>query len=191
MKNYFCPACNEKTSTKIEKRQESFNIKGQNITMESEIRVCAKCGEEILDEKLDNENLKRFYNEYRKNNGLLMPEEIKEIRQRYDISQSAFAKILGLGEKTITRYENGSLQDMAQNNLILLMKNKSNFIRLWEKNKFLLQESEREKTENRLKKMSSKNKNQTIKFPQNLKVDYSYKMRSDYGFFGAKFAIMG
>lgn len=50
----------------------------------------------------------------------MQPEEIKAIREKYALTQTAFAKILGLGEKTIARYETGSLQDMAQNNLIEL-----------------------------------------------------------------------
>lgn len=64
-----------------------------------------------------------------------MPEEIKQIRQQYGITQVDFSRVLGFGDKTIARYENGALQDTAPNNLILLMKNEKNFIELWEKRK--------------------------------------------------------
>lgn len=67
-----------------------------------------------------------------------MPEEIKQIRQQYGITQVGFSRVLGFGDKTIARYENGALQDTAPNNLILLMKNEKNFIELWEKRKDLL-----------------------------------------------------
>lgn len=59
---------------------------------------------------------------YRQRHGLLQPEEIRRIREKYGLSQVAFAKVLGLGNKTVARYENGSIADMAQNNLIELMK---------------------------------------------------------------------
>ena len=51
-------------------------------------------------------------------------------------------KFLALGEKTITRYENGSLQDEAQNNLILLVRNPENFMLLVNKNKEKFNEKE-------------------------------------------------
>lgn len=67
-----------------------------------------------------------------------MPEEIKQIRLQYGITQVGFSKILGFGDKTIARYENGALQDTAPNNLILLMKDEKNFIKLWNARKNLL-----------------------------------------------------
>ena len=73
----------------------------------------------------------KLYNEYRKLNSLLLPEEIKSIREKYGVTQVEFAQILGLGDKTITRYENGSLQDTAQNNLIKIVgRNPEEFLKL-------------------------------------------------------------
>ena len=37
----------------------------------------------------------------------LTAREIKDIRTRYGLSQQAFARVLGLGEASIVRYENG------------------------------------------------------------------------------------
>ena len=66
----------------------------------------------------DDDNLRKAYAEYRTRHGLLQPHEIKAIREKYGISQVNFARIIGVEDKTITRYENGSLQDEAINNLI-------------------------------------------------------------------------
>ena len=38
---------------------------------------------------------------------LNMSRQIKEIRKRYGLSQQAFARLLGIGEASITRYESG------------------------------------------------------------------------------------
>jgi transcriptional regulator with XRE-family HTH domain len=61
---------------------------------------------------------------------------------QYGLSAKSFSKVLGLGEISITRYENGSLQDEAQNNLILLAKEADNFSVLFEKNQAKLSVSE-------------------------------------------------
>ena len=48
----------------------------------------------------------------------ITPQQIKEIRQRYGLSQQAFARVLGLGEASIVRYENGQKPSRANANLI-------------------------------------------------------------------------
>ena len=45
-------------------------------------------------------------------------EEIKEIRKRYGLSQQAFARILGIGEASMVRYEKGQPPSKANANLI-------------------------------------------------------------------------
>lgn len=45
-------------------------------------------------------------------------EEIKEIRGRYGLSQQAFARLLGIGEASMVRYENGQKPSRANANLI-------------------------------------------------------------------------
>ena len=48
----------------------------------------------------------------------LTAEDIKEIRGRYELSQKAFAQLLGIGEASIVRYENGAVPSKANANLI-------------------------------------------------------------------------
>lgn len=103
---------------KIISREATYNVKGTEVTFLEKIMIDIETGEEIFDEELEQKNDVRLYNEYRKLKGLLLPEKIKEIRKKFGVTQTVFAKVLGLGDKTIARYENGSLQDMAQNNLI-------------------------------------------------------------------------
>lgn len=88
--------------------------------------VCAECGEELFNEELDSATLLKAYNEYRRRHKLLFPEEIKEIREQYGLSQRSFAKLLNWGDKTICRYENGAVQDKAHNSLLLFFKKPEN-----------------------------------------------------------------
>ena len=47
-----------------------------------------------------------------------MSQQIKEIRKHYGLSQQAFARLLGIGEASITRYEKGIAPTKANANLI-------------------------------------------------------------------------
>lgn len=48
----------------------------------------------------------------------ITPETIKEIRGKYGLSQQSFAKLLGIGEASMVRYENGQEPSKANANLI-------------------------------------------------------------------------
>lgn len=130
----YCPHCNQEVKTTVRTLTETYPVKGENITILADVRHCNCCGNEIWDELLDSKNLLNAYAIFRRRHHLLQPEEIRNIRKKYGLSQSAFAKVLGLGEKTITRYENGSIPDAAQNALIKLVRHPENFA-------FLLQEN--------------------------------------------------
>ena len=139
---YYCYGCNTTVETKIIEKEQTLNVKGKEITLRIKVRVCATCGEEILDEELDAKTLDMFYKQYRILENLLSPEEIKSIRQKYNLSQASFAKFLGFGEKTITRYENGAIQDICHDNLIRLMNSMDTFVLLWKERKNCLSAKE-------------------------------------------------
>lgn len=175
MDKQYCPCCKKEVSTDIRKVTESYTIKGQEMTVESNIRFCKNCESPILDEALDQKNIEKVYSLYRQENGLLTPEQIKNIRLKYGVTQVTFAKILGLGDKTIARYENGSLQDAAQNSLIFLAKIPSNFKILFEKNKQLLSENESKCLADRLSKLTTE---KTAKMESiNYKNDYQKRYK--------------
>ncbi|MBR4309109.1 MAG: type II toxin-antitoxin system MqsA family antitoxin [Oscillospiraceae bacterium] len=138
----YCPNCGCDTQSVVQFVSETYPVKGENITIEAEVRFCTCCKTDIWDEDLDNINLKKAFSEYRKNHDLLSPEEIRSIREKYSVSQTTFARILGFGDKTITRYENGSLADATHNNLIYLVRNPDAYADLLEKRKNILTEVE-------------------------------------------------
>ena len=128
----YCEKCGAFVDTKIQKKCETLRVKGINITLNVDTCICSLCGEAVFSPEVDEASLERFYREYRKRMGLLQPEEIRAIRTLYGMSQETFARVLGMGAKTIARYENGSIQDEAQNNLIFLVKEKKNMRKLME-----------------------------------------------------------
>lgn len=129
-----CDWCGKEVEVMLSQAPETVKVKDEEITLQIKSCKCSCCGAELWISEVENENLRNAYNEYRRRHKLLLPEQIKEIREGYGMSQVSFAKLLGFGEKTIARYENGSIQDEAHNNLMLLMADKHNFRRLFERN---------------------------------------------------------
>lgn len=150
MKTY-CDYCRKEVEFREELRKETYTVKGEEVTIDARVCSCPECGEELWVSEVDGENLNKAYNMYRKRHGLLLPEEIKQLRLRYDLSQTAFAKILGFGEKTIARYESGSIQEEAPNNLMLLVQDAYNFQKLFEQNSEKLSDMERKRVRVALK----------------------------------------
>lgn len=149
MKQY-CPACGCEQEIRLLQKDETYKVKEARISIKATVCTCAVCGEEIMSIEYDDQNLRNAYAQYRELHGLLQPHEIKAIRDTYGVSQVTFARILGVGDKTIARYENGSLQDEAINNLILLAADPKNLRRLLEKNEELISADEAQRLKAKL-----------------------------------------
>lgn len=128
MKEY-CFKCDDMMDAIVKKKKEAFKVKGEPIEMVNEVLFCKKCNSEMSNEEYDSRSLERAFVEYRKRHNILSPAEIKSIREKYKVSQKDFALILGFGEITITRYENGMIPDKPYSELIKMMEDKGNFLR--------------------------------------------------------------
>lgn len=151
---FYCPNCNKEEETKIIEKETTYNIKGLDITLNEKIRVCTHCGEAVYDEKLLDEMNDAYYNEYRKQKNLLQPSEIASIRSSLGLSQSSFSKLLGFGDKTITRYENGAIQDDAHDNLIRCANTIEGLKAIWESKSDRLSETDTRKIRNYIQKVN-------------------------------------
>lgn len=120
-RSLICPECGGKESN-IENKQEVISVKGENIAVESLIRVCT-CGTELFDEQLDEETLSKAYDIYRTNHDILSPDQIKIIRETYGLSQRTLGKLLGWGEVTVHRYESGAIPDASHNLMLKALRN--------------------------------------------------------------------
>ena len=138
----YCEVCGREVETKIITRRESFNVCGEDIEVDAQVMVCAECGEELFNAELDSATLINAYNEYRRRHKLLLPEEIRKIREQYGLSQRSFAKLLNWGDKTIRRYENGAVQDRAHNSLLLFLREPENMRTYLTENEVALDEKQ-------------------------------------------------
>lgn len=117
------------------KKIEICEYKGLKFEVEQEYYFDEFLNSEYVDVDLGNENLRKIRNEFRKRSNLLTDDEIKQIRNMYNLSQRDFAIALGLGEVTITRYESKTIQDKTQDQILRNSKNPKYFLSLLIKNK--------------------------------------------------------
>ncbi len=98
-------------------------VKDRKIEFDEYYLIDLTTGEEIFDRDIEIENDIRLYDLYKSQEGLLTTADIKNIRNKYQMNQKEFSKALGLGEITIHRFENGSIQTQAVDSIIRLSKN--------------------------------------------------------------------
>ena len=144
MKKY-CDECGKEVETKVVIKKEAYDVCGETIEVDAQVLVCGECGEEFFCEEFDNATLINAYNEYRRKHKLLLPEEIRKIREQYGLSQRSFAKLLNWGDKTICRYENGSIQDKAHNSLLLFLREPENMRTYLTENEIILDKRQKTK----------------------------------------------
>ena len=143
MRKNYCPFCGAYRETFLIPKKETFNVKGESVAITCRVSVCGKCKRDVFDEEIDEKNLQLAYNEYRKRHELLFPKEIKKIRKKYGLGQRTLGRLLGWGEITVNRYEQGCIQDNAHNYILELINDPKNMLRLYEKKKHLLSSNAR------------------------------------------------
>ena len=120
-----CPLCGKTHEVEERKRFATLIVKGEEVTYEERFYFCANADEdenEFETGSMTNTNLLNARNAYRVKRGLLTSDEIVAIRENYGLSQVDFARLLGWGEATISRYESKAIQDEAYNTMLRLIK---------------------------------------------------------------------
>ncbi|TVT28947.1 DUF4065 domain-containing protein [Salinicoccus cyprini] len=150
-RSVYCDNCNEVRQTHTEIRSEVYNIRGKNIEIESEVRVCGVCNEAIYDEQLDSLNINNAFQVYREQNNIMSSEEIVELRRRYGLSQRGLATILGWGMATVGRYESGAIPSNSHHTMLLNLRNDIDFAhKLYNENKDKLKKLDLQRMHDRL-----------------------------------------
>lgn len=117
----YCVNCEEEVEYVTKKEKKTVNVRGRVFDVEITNAYCKKCGEQVFPDSIAKANDIIIFDEYRRLEGLLTSKEIKAIREKRHLSQAQLAKLINCGEKNITRYENGTIQDRAFDLLIRLV----------------------------------------------------------------------
>jgi putative zinc finger/helix-turn-helix YgiT family protein len=140
-----CSNCEKETELELVTKEEVIRIRNTPIKIEVQYSRCPRCGDEVFDPNLNVDPFDLAYREYRKRHGFLQPEEIRDWRKANRLTQSESAKLLGMGIATISRYENGALQDPSHENLLRLAMNAPNLLRLIERSEGVFTEAKKKR----------------------------------------------
>lgn len=113
-----CPKCNAENSIASITLSEEYEVRGETIQVDTPLLQCKECGEEFYSP--ENDAFDAVYRTYRSHHNMVQPEEFKAFRERYDLTQRELSDLLGWGGATISRYENGALQDQAHDKTMRL-----------------------------------------------------------------------
>ena len=124
----YCPYCKKEVEYRIEKR-DIKEFKGIEVNTFENVAICNECNEDLYVNEIENENNERIFKIYRKIANIITPQDIVNLRNKYDISQRELTSILGFGKMTINRYERGGLPSKSQSDYIkLLIDNEIEFV---------------------------------------------------------------
>lgn len=139
-----CPYCEKETVLKQIAKQDVIKVQGENIEVEVNVYLCPECGGEFEDPQSSIDPLDIAYQEFRKKHGFLRPEEIREARKRFGLTQAELSELLGWGGATLSRYENGALQDETHDRALRLAIEPRNLLTLINQNPSVLPADKRD-----------------------------------------------
>ncbi len=153
-----CPYCVQQTELEQIVGNETVKVRGESISVPSTYFHCLKCNQDFDDPRSEDDVLDLAYREYRSQNNMLQPEEIRELRHKFNLTQKELCELLSWGEVTISRYEKGKLQDKGHDTLLRLIQNPSNMLDLIRKKQdALTPEKKKAVVENLIKMMKLEN----------------------------------
>lgn len=86
-----------------------MQIGPRKAVIEDEFYRCSTCGEVFYIGGMMDESLRRATAVVRAEDGLLGPDEIVALRGKYGLSQAELERLIGAGEKTVVRWERGTV----------------------------------------------------------------------------------
>lgn len=115
-----CPVC--AGEARLTHKVRPITILGRSVEVEDEYYRCESCGEEVYRPGMMDAVLRRATARIRKEDGLLTPEQVREVRRKYGLTQPDFERLLGVGTNTIVRWERGTVpQNAAADSLLRLL----------------------------------------------------------------------
>lgn len=115
-----CHQCDERARLVRETREVCIGSRATEV--EHEFYRCDACDEEWFAPGQMDAVMRRASDRIREEEGLLKPDEIRAIRERYGLSQAKFERLLGAGQKTVIRWEKGTVfQSKTTDSLLRLL----------------------------------------------------------------------
>lgn len=120
MEKIICAVCGAKEARKVKRPYEATYGRQVEVKIDNvEIEECEACGEQVLtpeQARYISQSVKKIA---REKLDLLAPEKIVSIRREYGLSQEELERLLGLGEKVVTRWERGKVLQAKTADVVL------------------------------------------------------------------------
>ncbi|ABO48580.1 hypothetical protein Dred_0030 [Desulforamulus reducens MI-1] len=163
MRNIYCGNCEKEVLGITKEDYFEYPVRNLVYKINGKRLFCPDCGNELFHREYDEANQRAAFDLYRKETGIISPKEIKDIREKYELTQREFSYLLGFGEITVSRYERGSLPTIAQSQIIKESIEPSKMLILLKENGHKIETERYIQTKNRLEEMiANKNVNENI-----------------------------
>jgi len=107
-----CPQCG--SAVELSRRALQVPFRGHNVEVHDVVHgECTGCGEVYLGIDEMEQLQKAAASQMRESQGLLQPHEIKALRASLGLSQTGLERLLGVGAKTVVRWEKGTVFQSA------------------------------------------------------------------------------
>lgn len=137
-----CPACGQVGRVTRISRRETMPVRDLAVEVTRVSRSCGHCDAEF-ESTADPDWKKEAYAAYRTAKGMPSPEDIRAWRATYGLTQPEVTRLLGWGEVTLGRYENGSLQSDAHNKSLVQLMDPANLVQALENDPDAMPEAKR------------------------------------------------
>ena len=107
MNKLYCEICRDFVEYEISDKKLEIAVKGVTYYFDGKEATCSHCGMEVDHADIMDDNIASFNAEYRRVNGIVSMDIIKQIPLKYNIKKRPLSLILGWGEHSFTRYYNG------------------------------------------------------------------------------------
>lgn len=116
----------------LTKEKRSLDFRKETIQIIYHYYKCADSEEHFTTTALDEVNINQLYNHYRNKFNIPFPDEIARIREKYGLSATKMAEVLGFGINSYRQYEAGEMPSVANAKLIQMADDPASFIHLVE-----------------------------------------------------------
>jgi HTH-type transcriptional regulator/antitoxin MqsA len=104
-----CPICRSAELELVTVTRESAAADGTLVEYAEELLECTKCGERFRTHEQALVSGRNRAAALRRHEHLLTPADIRDIRRRFALSQADLEGLLGVGAKTVVRWERGTV----------------------------------------------------------------------------------
>ena len=116
----------------LKKEMRSLVFRKEEFPVVYHYYLCEESKEQFTSTELDEVNMKQIYNQYRDNNNLPFPDDVKDMRDKYGVSAAKMSEVLGFGVNSYRNYEAGEVPSLANARLIQLANDPKKFKELVE-----------------------------------------------------------